>query len=435
MSKFQIVVFGIFIAAVAGGLTLFALYKGGTKDTTYNVKIWGTLDGGMVSDYLKIAQASSNEEFTFTYRQLRPETMYQNYVESLVSGTGPDILLLPHDMVWLFKSKITQIPYDSYPEKEFKTTFIQEGELYLDSTGVLALPFAVDPMVMYWNRDIFTNALISTPPKYWEDFLALPLELTKKDAATNIIQSAVGLGEYTNITHAKETLSLLMMQAGNPITVKNNGNLRATLTTAASSNALSPANSALSFYTQFANPIKQVYSWNRSLPDAKTYFTSNRLAVYFGLASEFREISIRNPNLNYDVAVIPQRKPQTGVAANNMTYGKMSGLSIARSTRNPAATMKAMRLLTSAKLIPTWVKQTTLPSVRRDSLGIDASKAESNIFATSALISRGWLDPDYKKSAIIFKDMIESVTSNRMGVENAIQQAHGEMVDSISAVK
>ena len=56
-------------------------------------------------------------------------------------------------------------------ERDFKNTYIEEGELYLAANGILGLPITVDPMVMYWNRDIFSSAAIAAPPSYWDEFL------------------------------------------------------------------------------------------------------------------------------------------------------------------------------------------------------------------------------------------------------------------------
>jgi ABC-type glycerol-3-phosphate transport system substrate-binding protein len=221
-SKFQLGLMAFFVIFIAGGLLFFSAFKGKTQSTAPAVVIWGTLPSGVVNTYfgITVAKAESPAFSQVTYVQKRPETMYQQYVEALVTGTGPDILLMPQEDLLRYQGKIIPIPYDTYPENDYKNTFIQEGELYLTSSGILAIPFTVDPMVMYWNRDIFSNALIASPPKTWEEFLSLAPILTKRDNATNIVRSAVGLGEYNNVTHAKDIMSLLFMQAGTPITAR-----------------------------------------------------------------------------------------------------------------------------------------------------------------------------------------------------------------------
>ena len=100
-------------------------------------------------------------------------------------------------------------------------TFIQQAELYLKTDGSLAVPFIVDPLVMYWNRDSFTNAGIATPPKFWDEFTGLNTKLTQKDVNSNIRKSAIAMGEFTNISHAREILGTLFLQSGNPVTYRD----------------------------------------------------------------------------------------------------------------------------------------------------------------------------------------------------------------------
>ncbi|MDQ3076664.1 MAG: extracellular solute-binding protein [bacterium] len=434
-SKFQLGLLAIFVIFIAGGLLFFSAFKGNPQSEAPTLLVWGTLPSAAVNNYLGVTvnKAESPAFSQVTYIQKRPETMYQQYVEALISGTGPDILLMPQEEILKYRGKLTTIPYANYPENDYKNSFIQEGELYLGSDGIQAIPFTVDPMVMYWNRDIFSNALIATPPKTWEEFLSLAPTLTKRDNATNIVRSAVGLGEYNNVTHAKEILSMLFMQAGTPITARYGNKVQSQLV-GTQEGVVSAGEQTLLFFTQFADPIKKVYSWNRSLPATKTYFTSNRLGIYFGFASEFRELKALNPNLNFDVAVVPQITAKTTTTPINITYGKMYGLSLARTQKSGAA-LAAIYFMTSSATLPTWVKQSGYASVRKDALAIDASSAESSVFAISALWSRGWIDPDKAQTATIFKNMIEGVTSGRNTPQEAIYDANSQLQNILNRMQ
>ncbi len=170
MSKFQIGLLAVFVIFIGGGLLFFSAFKGKQQSTAPSVVIWGTLPSAAINNYMgiTIAKAKSDAFSQVTYVQKRPETIYQQYVESLVSGTGPDVLLLPQEEIIKFQGKLTVVPYANFSENDYKNTYIQEAELYLTTDGIIAIPFTVDPMVMYWNRDIFSNALIATPPKTWQ---------------------------------------------------------------------------------------------------------------------------------------------------------------------------------------------------------------------------------------------------------------------------
>lgn len=434
-SKFQIILLAVFGVFMALGILTFALFKGGQTAPAPVITMWGTIDKSIVEPFLNdtAGKADSASFSQILYVQKNAETMYSQYVEALIAGRAPDILLMPQEELLKYRGKIITIPYSNYSETDYTSQFIQEAELYQTSAGILAIPFTVDPLVMYWNKDIFSNALIASPPKTWEEVLSLASLLTKRDASGNIVRSAVGLGEYSNVNHAKAIMSLLLMQAGTPITYRSGSKIHSSLGGTTESGA-SPGEQSLLFFTQFADPSKQVYSWNRSLLPTKNYFASNKLGIYFGLASEYREIYNLNPNLNFDVAVVPQIRQKTAATPVSITYGKMYGLSLAQDSKNVGAALGTINYLVSKPSLSIWTQQTGLPSVRRDSLGLTASNAAASVFSISSLWSRAWIDPDALRTATIFKNMIEGVTSGRLSAQEALDTANTQLSSLLNKI-
>jgi ABC-type glycerol-3-phosphate transport system substrate-binding protein len=434
MSKFQIILIGLFVVFIVGGMVAFSLFKGRNSNNVPTITIWGTVDGGTFSSFADRVVFKNKNHVQIRYREIPVASFDSTLLEALATGRGPDAILVGQDSLLKEEDKIVAIPYKTLPEVDFKSTFIQEGELFLNSNGILAIPFSVDPMVMYWNRDIFTNANVSLPPKYWDQFLTLAPTLTQRDQASNITQSAVALGEYLNIDHAKDILNMLMIQTGNPLVVMSTGGYQTTIASTFN-NGLSAANSSLTFYTQFADPRKDFYTWNRSLHNSKNLFLENSLGVYFGFASELREIQAKNPNLNFDVAVVPQPRPLDGKSPVSITFGRLYGFAILRSAGTRAAdAYKAINYLTSANSLALWTQITGLPAVRRDALIANPSDAASSVFTTSALWSRGWLDPDAQGTEAIYKAMIEGVTSGRLLYSEAISGARDQMQNLLDTI-
>jgi ABC-type glycerol-3-phosphate transport system substrate-binding protein len=426
MSKFQTVLIGLFIFLAVAGLLVFSLFKTSASKNSISIVIWGTLDTNQVTSYVNGAlDKAKADDVHITYVRKRTETFDQDFIEALASGKGPDAILLGQDSLIKNKDKFVTIPYSSLSEQDFKKSFIQEAELYLGTNGTLALPFSVDPLVMYWNRDLFSNANVALPPTTWDQFTALASQLTKRDGALNITQSALALGEYRNITHAKDILSLLIMQTGNSIIATQQNQLKPILTSGKTV-------AALSFYTQFANPVKNAYSWNRSLLESKNLFLANKLGIYFGYASELSEIKEKNPNLNFGVATIPQTKAEQGSAQVTMTFGTMNGLSIVKGRGDPIKTLQALILITSKNALTSWSKISGLPSVRRDVNSANPNSEASQVFAKSALWSRAWLDPNKQGSNTIFQTMVENVTSGRLGNDEAVALAQTQMQSLIN---
>ncbi len=412
---FQYVFIGAFIFFIIIGAILFATYRSGNKDQTANINItlWGTLPETSFNSFISKYFSENDLKYTVNYVEKSASTFDQNLVEALASRVGPDGIILPQDLIIRYSNKIYTIPYTVLPELAFKQTFIQEGELYLNNNGVLALPFSVDPLVMYWNRDIFNNASITKPPVNWAEISNLVPKMTKKDQSHNIFSSAVALGEFRNINNAKEILSALLIQVGNPIiTLDSNDSFISKLKDPSS-------NLALEFYTNFSNPVKQEYSWNRSLANSVDVFANGDLALYFGFASEFTKIKNKNPNLNFDVAFLPQ----VASAKTLNTFGNMLGFAILKNSSDPAGTYTVFTALTSAEAFPFWKDIFNLPSARRDILGQVESNAIKTIFNKSAIMSKGWYDPNKAQTSAIFQDMVESYTTGRESLSGAINVA------------
>ena len=424
MSKFQtilLVVFGFFILLAVG---VFALYRG-TSSGSALVVIWGDIPDHDFSTFINSAGLNDDDTIDIRYEEKSSETIDIEFTESLARGEGPDLVITSQEKFWKDKPKLSPIPYSSLSERDFKMIFIEEGELFLSPEGIYALPFSIDPMVLYYNRDLLSASGQAKPITYWDELYAASTNLSKKDAAGNIVTSVMALGEARNIPHAKEILSLLMLQAGSKVTSLVNGELREDISINHGVPVL-PAESALSFYTQFSNPTKVFYSWNRSLLDAQTHFASGDSAYYLGFASEFSAIKNKNPILNFAVTLVPQSR----VSGKTITYGNLRGVAISRGTKNPlAAFMVATKLVSrdaSLKLSETLL----LPPPRRDLLSSKPTDSIFSVFYDATLQSKGWLDPDFAATRGIFQETIESVTSGRSRTSEALSEM-GREIDKL----
>ena len=420
MSKFQLVfllVCGVFIVA---GVAIFAL--GGLTSDSKNLAqatMWGTVSRDVFEQAVEMSGLNRDKLFDVTYVQKDAATFDQEFLEALASGQGPDLVFVTNKTLLRNASKLYPIPYDSYSARDFRNNFAEIGEVFFSPAGILALPLAVDPMVLYWNRDILSNVGRTAPPRVWSEFYDLSALFTKKDTNFNITQSVAPLGEFTNVSHATELMSLLLMQAGTAIVSRDSeGVIRNTLQEPAVA-----AERALTFYTEFANPSKSYYAWNRSLPTSKNFFLAGNLVFYPGFASEVSDLRAKNPNLNFDVAAVPQ---STG-AQRVTTYGDVTGIALVRNSRNVGGAFRAAVVLTSAPFAKAFSDIVGVPPVRRDLLAAKPSEAFRSLFYDAAIQARTWPMPDPTRTPAIFKEMIESVTGGRTNVTTAITQASASL--------
>lgn len=430
MSKFQFILTGVFAFFILAGVLAFALTgRSGEQKTT--ILVWGSIPESVFNSEIGDLPVAKDKTLGISYLYKKEEDFDREFVEALAAGVGPDVVILAQDAILKHRNKLLLVPFESYSERLFKDTFVEEGEIFLEPTGLIALPFLIDPLVMYWNRDIFSGASLSQPPKYWDEFYTLSKDLTRKDASFNLIRATIALGEYENITNAKEIISTLIFQAGNTDIVRRQGNTYTVTLGDHYGYDVNPVYSAINFFTEFSNPTKAHYSWNRSLPPSQTMFLSGDLATYFGFASEAKAIRLKNPNLNFDVAPMPQSR----IADKVITFGKMQAFAVTRSTKNLNASFKLISAISSADAVTKFSNATGLPSVRRDVAAIGSTDGFMALFFKSAIWSKGWLDPDRDKTSLIFKEMIESITGGRVRTEDAVSRAGAEITKLLPAVK
>ncbi|MBN2094024.1 MAG: extracellular solute-binding protein [Candidatus Zambryskibacteria bacterium] len=421
MSKFQLILTGLFAAFIVIGVIIFAAFKGGSVVAT-EVVIWGTIPKYTFDNIIESTSLYNNDEYNVQYIEKSEEDFDNDFIEALASDSGPDVFLLPSSKILKHRNKIFPVPYEVYNQRQFKNTFIEGTEIYMAPEGILALPVIVDPLVMYWNRQIFNKVKITEPPKYWDEFYNLANLISQKDGALNILQSLVAFGEFENISHAKEIILNLAMQAGTPVTIWNEGNAKSVFSDSFNKIPI-PAEAAVNFYTEFSNPVKPTYSWNRSLPSSFDYFLSGNLALYLGFASEISNIQLKNPNLNFDVTSVPVSREGN----NDTSFAEFQAFAITKSSKNRSAAFGIISILTSNSAVKAFSENLKLAPARRDLLSFKPIDAYQSVFYDSAIRARTWLDPSPKDTNVIFKDMIESITSGRSRTSEAVVRTHREL--------
>lgn len=383
------------------------------------VVIWGTYPENQVAQVLGGFNKEYQDSFKVSYRYFDSARFDTNIVEALASDRGPDILLLPNDLILRHSDKIELVPYTRIPQLTYQSTFIEGAEIFMRSQGLVAIPYAIDPIVMYWNRDLFNNASITLPPKYWEELLILAPKLTKRDLRTqNILQSTVAFGEYENVTNAKDIISMLFLQTGVQIVGVEEGRIVTDLEVS-QGEQLTPDQdvvSALRFFMDFSDPRKANYSWSRALPSSREQFLKGELAIHFDYASAYGILKERNPHLNFAVAMVPQVKGNTV----EVTFARMHGLAVLKSSQNKETAMIAVQQLLRPEYARPFAEMFNLPPVRRDLLNVSQTDAARAVFYDSAIRARTWLDPRPAASATAFLDMVEGVSSGRLKADNAI---------------
>lgn len=426
--KFQSILLAVLGVGLLVGLLVFGgVIKAPVRSSsssisaTGTVVMWGPFQGSASLTEFIFAFNEENPTVTLSYVPKNPETYDSELLEAFASGTVPDIIILPHDLLQRYQDKVVVLSNETFPLQNFRDLYSQGAEVLRTSEGTVALPLGVDPMVLYYNRDILESNGFINPPAFWnEDVLQQVSKIvtTENDDIT-ISVAGIALGETVNIPHGTEILSTLMMQLGSPMLGVTGSGLVQAVFSQPSSLTNNPGSAALTFFTQFSNPSDDHYSWNKALPVARDLFAANTLALYPGFASELLDIQRKNPNLNFDVAELPQIKEIN----RKVTYGNFYGLAIPKISQNTNGAFPVAGSLTSGAYNQEFLQVLSLQPVRRDLLAASPVLVYEKVFLNSAIVARAWQIPNKGLVDNIFSTMVSAVTSGRLNSDRAISEA------------
>ncbi|MDD9868048.1 MAG: extracellular solute-binding protein [Candidatus Campbellbacteria bacterium] len=417
----QYVLLGIFAAVAVGFVAFISLYRGSSDSASgldlTGFTIWGTLPQEHVLPVLNklIEQDTSYENIAYFERD--PITFIDEFVNAVASGRGPDLVLLSHESIIREYDKLISIPYSYFPQSEYRNSYFEVADVLIAPEGILAIPFATDPIILFYNKETQKSIFRADIPNSWED---IAIKITPAATIKNgsvITASGIALGSFNNISYAKDIISTLLLQAGIPIVYRTeNGSFVSSLQPFGSQESvLSPANVVFRFYTEFSNPNKSVYSWNNSLRDDRELFLSGKLFLYLAPASEYEILTRANPNLNFGTSIIPQPKG----APSPKTFARLYAFAIPRSARDSALSISVANILSDVNVIA----QTNpiLPPPHRALFSSYPDSEFGNTVYRSVLISDTWHDPSFRETEIIFRNAILSIISGRESTRNAIE--------------
>lgn len=427
MNNFQTILVAIFLAFFIFAVLIFSgLIKVGSsssKATSLNGKIivWGTLSAPNLYKVFEKA-AANDQSLVINYVRKNPSTYEQSLIESFASGNGPDLFFITPAMIIKNQGFINKIPYTSYPKNIYISSFIDGADIFLKPKGILALPVVVDPMVMYYNKNLLSNKGIAIPPSSWDQLFKLNNQLTQRKDDGTILQSMIALGRYDNITDAKGILSTLLLQAGNSIIKSKDGKYISVLDENSFNTSISPLSIILKYLINFSNPSSSAYSWNSSIPSSIDFFVQGKLALYLGKASELFKIQSMNPNLSFNVSEILQTKN-----APKRTFGDIYALAINKKSKKPILAFQVASLLSSSKVVKDFSNALSLPPALKLLLSKKPTAPYMYTFYNSAIITQSWADPNPSSTNLMFNDLFNNVSSNKLSINSAINKVQNQL--------
>ncbi len=116
---------------------------------------------GFVDNFDKTAKT-----YNMVYTEVKEKDINQKLILALADGYAPDLLITPSEVVFANQNRLLPISKTTITETDFRNLFIDGASILIDSSGYLGLPLSIDPLVLYYNRDILSSNGFSDPPLY-----------------------------------------------------------------------------------------------------------------------------------------------------------------------------------------------------------------------------------------------------------------------------
>lgn len=425
LSSFQVILMIVFGMAALIGLFVFATYTSNNSDggSVGIVTAWGTLPEESMQAALASAAQSDQTLKGVSYIQKDAAMLASELATAIATGAAPDLVLASHEELLSLRKFLLPL---QMPARDYVDAFIDEANLLAIAPGqYYGVPFLVDPLVLFYNESILSSSGIAKPPATWEALIGLVPSVAQLTSTRQVTRGLIALGTYANVRNARGILSALFLQQGVPVSAyTSNGALAADLGQSAE-RGTPPGESVLGFYTQFADPSKVSYTWNPSLPDSRQAFLSRDLALYLGYVSEAKFLRQANPNLDFDIAPLPQ----PGTAQVKRAYGLLYSFYIPRGAKNPSGAYSAAAILSGSNIQEVVAGATGLTPVSRDALSSAPADPVAAVGYAQALYSAGWLSPAVSDTDTVFSAMIGNVISGRMNLSAALTSAERSLTN------
>lgn len=431
--------------ALALTLTGLQCTKGVSKDVAQaarpvTLNWWRVFDDQSVVQPIIDAYRVLHPNVTIQYRKLRFEEYERELLNALAEDRGPDIISLHNTWIRGFEPKLAPFPpsvvlafqelrgslkkevvttlktvpmlsltqlQDRYVDTVYKDTVIssrnaQSGKF---EEAIYGLPLALDTLALYYNRDMLNLAGIPEPPKTWEELQNAVKKITKLDDKGNILTSAAALGGARNVERAADILALLMMQNGAEMFSPSGGAVFDRVPLALKDRQVPPGEEALIFYADFANPLKEVYTWNEILPPSLTAFANGNTAMMLGYAYHLPQVRARAPRMNLGIAPAPQ------VAGNPVVnFASYWVEAVSKKSKNQNWAWDFIRFATSAEQAPKYMAAAGKPTALRALIGSQLEDRDMGVFASQVLTAKSWYQGTNSGAAdSALKEMIDAV--------------------------
>jgi len=384
------------------------------------LEFWGVYDDSgvwhdLISEFRKEYPKTKIKYYKKTF-----STYEKDLLEAMATGRGPDIFMMHNTWLPKYKDKIVAASSELITLKEVQDNFVDVViDDFTSGGSIAALPLSVDTLALYYNKDVFNTLGIPQPPTTWEAFSEDVKKITTKDERGNIVRAGVALGTARNINRSTDILSLLMLQSGVKMTDQERNQASFGQPLDYQGEKYYAGERSLEFYTDFANPLKSVYTWNNRMHYSIDAFYEGKAAMMLNYSYHIPTIRAKASYLNFGVAPMPQIKTST----NDINYANYWGLAASHNSDAPQRAWQFIVWLAQKENSQKYLEKTKKPAARRDLILEQKDDPDLGVFAEQSLTAYSWYQVDNLTIEKHLADMIESIVTGEATLKEAINKA------------
>lgn len=434
---------GVFLITSGLGCKFTANKEMAERIKPINLVYWRTQDSQDAFSAIINGWQALYPHISITYKTIRKEQYEQALLEAWAEDRGPDIFSIPNTWLGKYQTKILPVnlsqeivlarqimvgtikPEPKVIEEIKKVPNLRElREMFVEtvSNGVVlenkiyGLPLGLDLLVLYYNKDLLNNAGIINPPQTWQEFVNSVSALTLQDRYGNFIQSGAAMGTAENVANLTDILSLLMLQNGTSMVNQRNQVIfdKALI----DDPNYFPGIEAVRFYTGFANPYQEIYTWNEQMTNSLDAFIQGRVGFILGFSNYLPLIKSQAPKLNFDIAKIPQ----ISGSLKEVNYAQYWLETVSKKTKYPSEAWGFLLYAIEPQNAQTFIERTKRPTAHRALIQGQLEDFDLAPFARGVLTAQTWYQGrNYSLVEEAFKEMIRDTLTGEKTIKEAIK--------------
>lgn len=287
---------GIFVVAVLVLIGSWVLKVYFAPKATESVKLvyWGLWEDASIMKPVISEFEKKNPHITVEYIKQDPKQYRERFLNRIQQGEGPDIFRYHNTWLPMLSKNLLPMPEEVIKKDEFSKMYYPVVQNDLTKNGAIyGIPLGIDTLALFVNDEMIQSAGVDTP-RTWNEFLSVSRLMTVKDEDGKIQTAGAALGTMTNVTHAPDIISLLLLQNGADIQKLDETQKNASV--------------ALKFYTLFADSSEGGV-WDDTLDPSILAFSKGNVGMYFGYSWDVFYIEAKSKeagsNLSYKIYPVP----------------------------------------------------------------------------------------------------------------------------------